>query len=202
MSNNNSTVGFEFVACTPEDQGSLWFAFGTNVPSAYQHALFYTFNFQNNTTSTSFDYDVSTLLEGEYVQLSGINLNGSESGTVSPGETATVMIYRASNSEKDSDNNCLSIQIGAAPLIANLSGSTVCFWFSDDGGTNSSYQQIAICQPGNGTTFPISSTPTQTSTQQICESSSDQLGIGLGGGGGELNTNSIWIQVWDLDQTP
>ncbi|MFN6337402.1 MAG: hypothetical protein ACK41W_01545 [Cyanobacteriota bacterium] len=200
MSNSNSTVGFEFTSCTPEDQGSLWFAFGASVPTNYQHALFYTFNFQNNTTGASFDYDVSSLLEGENVQYSGIN--GSESGTVSPGETATVMIYRASDSEKDSDNNELSIQIGAAPLITNLNGSTVCFWFSDDGGTNSSYQQIAICQPGNGTTFPISSTPTQTSTQQICESSSDQLGIGLGGGGGQLNTQSIWIQVWDLDQTP
>lgn len=201
MSNSNSTVGFEFIACTTKEQGSLWFAFGTNVPSAYQRALFYTFNFQNNTTGTTFNYDVSSIIGGENVQYTG--LNGNESGTVSPGETATVMFYRATDSEQNANNNALSIQIGAAPLITNLNGSTVCFWFSDDGNANySDYQQIAICQPGNGTTFPISSTPTQTSTQQICESSSDQLSIGLGGGGGELNTNSIWIQVWDLDQTP
>jgi hypothetical protein len=103
----------------------------------------------------------------------------------------------------NADNNsaALSLQAAAAPLITNLAGYTVCFWCSTDG-SNADDQHIAICQTGNGTTLPISSAATQTSTQQIYESADTLLSIGLGANEEALTTSSIWIQVWDLDQTP
>ena len=84
----------------------------------------------------------------------------------------------------------------AAEAVTTASGETICFWFYTDGKI-SAWQQIEICN-NSQSSFPITSTPTNTSSQMNCENSSMGLGIGIGGGGGGLTTNNIWIQVYDV----
>jgi hypothetical protein len=185
-SNSSSTVGYKFTT-------------SNGTPTSY----FYCFYFQNN-TSSSFDYDVSSLINlSSYNCPTPATIDGGEpSGTVPPQSEVSVS-FTVTSIWDNADNNtaALSLQAAAAPLITNLAGYTVCFWFSTDG-ANADYQQIAICQTGNGTTLPISSAATQTSTQQIYESADTYLSIGLGANEEALTTSYIWIQVWDLDQTP
>lgn len=188
MSTSSPTVAFKFDYSQAE-AGGAWNAAGPSTPSSFSAGDTFTFNFQNNTTSTSFNYDVSCF---------GYDLiNGSESGTVSPGQTVTVSIYIGCNSGYGADENAASfaLQAGAAPLLS-LPDGTVCFWFSTDGDTTQ-YQQIAICN-NSQSSFPFTSTPTQTTIQMTCDSSTAGLSIGLGGGGGDCTTGNIWIQVGDL----
>lgn len=92
----------------------------------------------------------------------------------------------------------MSLQYGAAPLITNLTGVgyQVCFWFftNDDGG-KASQQQIAICGTGNGTTLPINIFPTNTSSEQVAESTTAGISVTLNAGGNALNTHYIYIQI-------
>jgi hypothetical protein len=168
--------------------------FGPSQPSDMNAGVLFTYNFQNKTTGSSFNYDLSSLLACLNPHL----VSGNSTGTVAPGETAQVSIlnYSAGGNGDDQDADCYLWQIAAAPLVTTASGETICFWFYTDGKI-SAWQQIEICN-NSQSSFPITSTPTNTSSQMNCENSSMGLGIGIGGGGGGLTTNNIWIQVYDV----
>lgn len=173
------------------------FDFTDNQPGpgqTYRGNLF-TINFVNGTANTattkgtSFDYDVSSIAPG------GSITNGSSSGTVSPGQTVAVSFFLGAQAIANNEPAAgYAIQNGAAPLISNLEGGTVCFWFFTNG-SDTNYQQIAICN-NEQSSFPISSTPVQTSTQMVCTSASTGLSITLDGGGNSpLTTSTIFIEI-------
>lgn len=188
VSQAQTTVAFKF-DYSDKESGGGWNAVGASTPTSFSAGDTYTFNFQNNTENTSFNYDISCFS----FQL----VNGNVSGVVSPGQTVTVSIYKgyAGGDGEDENAASFSLQAGAAPLLTFQEG-TVCFWFSTDGSATD-YQQIAICN-NSQSSFPFTSTSTQTTTQMTCESSSAGLSVGLGGGGGECTTGNIWIQVDDV----
>jgi hypothetical protein len=148
---------------------------------------YYTFYFVNNTsnststTGVAFNYDLSSIASGAE------EIVGSISGSVAPGDTSSVTFFLASPSAQ--------IQVGAAPLLTISDFGTVCFWFSTNGGSDATDQQVAICATGNGTTLPISSFPTQTSNEQMAASSTTGLSVTLDGGGTTPTISNIYIQV-------
>lgn len=147
----------------------------------------YTFYFVNNTstsvstTGVTFNYDVSSIASG------ASTITGSTSGTVAPQGNASVTFFLGSPNAQ--------IQDGAAPLLTVSDFGTVCFWFSTNGGQDAADQQIAICGTGDGTTLPISSFPTQTSSEQVAYSSTTGLSVTLDAGGNSQNTSNIYIQL-------
>lgn len=186
-----------------QETGAAWNAQGPSEPSSYYGGINYTFHFVNNTSTTdttcvSFDYDLSSLLNAcKYGQVSLTDASSSVTGTVAPGATVSVSLFTATTSSTDSDDGCMSLQIGAANLITNLTDENyqVCFWFSTNG-TATSNQQIAICDTGNGTTLPISKWLENESSEQAVESSTTGVNVFLNAGGQDLNTNNIYIQVY------
>jgi hypothetical protein len=215
MSDSNSSVGYHIEGYSQET-GAGWDALGASTPTTYYGGNNYTFYFVNNTqdtdttTAISFDYDLSSLLpqltaDGAYdcPACSGglvflTDASSSASGTVAPGSTISVQIATGTEDETHNDAGDMSLQAGAAPLITNLTGESyqVCFWlFTDGDGGAVSQQQIAICDTDNGTTLPISSFPTNTSSEQVAESTSAGISVTLNGGGNSLNTNNIYIQI-------
>lgn len=215
MSNSNSSVGFH-IETYSQETGAAWDALGASTPTTYYGGNNYTFHFVNNTENTDtttaiyFDYDLSSLLpqpaiggattsgacNGGLVFLT--DASSSVSGTVAPGATVSVSIATGTTDETHNDAAEMSLQSGAAPLITNLAdgGYQVCFWFftNGDGGAVSD-QQIAICDTDNGTTLQISSFTTNTSSEQVAESTTAGISVTLNGGGNSLNTNNIYIQI-------
>ena len=216
MSNSNSSVGFH-IETYSQETGAAWNAAGPSTPTTYYGGNNYTFHFVNNTqdtdttTAVSFDYDLSSLLpqqtesgaydcpacySGNWVFLT--DASSSVSGTVAPGSTISVQIATGTTDETHNDAGEMSLQAGAAPLITNLTdgGYQVCFWFftNGDGGAVSD-QQIAICDTDNGTTLQISSFTTNTSSEQVAESTTAGISVTLNGGGNYLNTDNIYIQI-------
>jgi hypothetical protein len=216
MSNSNSSVGYHIESYSQES-GAAWNAVGASTPTTYYGGNNYTFYFVNNTQDTDtttavfFDYDLSSLLpqqtaSGGYVSPaceSGnlvflTDASSSVSGTVAPGSTISIQLATGTTDETDNDAGEMSLQAGAAPLITNLTGDgyQVCFWFFTDGdGGAVSKQQIAICDTDNDTTLPISSFTTNTSSEQVAESTAAGISVTLNGGGNSLNTNNIYIQI-------
>ncbi len=172
---------------------SVAFQFATTHESndAYR-GINYTIYFVNNTstsqstTGETFTYDVSSITSGL--------ISGSLTGSVPPGQTQSVSFQNGSTDAECSVSN-FSIQNGAAPLLTIGDLGTVCFWFFTNGGNNATQQQIAICGTGNGTTLPISTFLSNTSSQQEAYSSSTGLNVTLDGGGNDLTTTNIYIQV-------
>jgi hypothetical protein len=173
MSSAN-TVAFEYADRYPGEVGE-----GTGYS--------YTFYFVNNTSSSmsttavTFNYDVSSIASADDIT------SGSIRGTVAPQSTSSVTFFLGAPNAQ--------IQSGAAPLLTVGDYGTVCFWLSTNGGSDAGDQQIAICNTGNGTTLPISSFPTNTSSEQVAESSTAGVSVSLNAGGNDLNTNNIYIQV-------
>jgi hypothetical protein len=199
----NTSVGYKCETFQHET-GAAWNAITPSEPSSYYGGINYTFHFVNNTSTTdttcvSFDYDLSSLLNAcKYGQVSLTDASSSVTGTVAPGATVSVSLITATTSSIDADDNCMSLQIGAANLITNLTDENyqVCFWFSTNDGNSTSYQQIAICDTGNGTALPISSWLKNESSEQAVESSTAGVNVFLNAGGQDLNTNNIYIQVY------
>jgi hypothetical protein len=212
---SNSSVGYH-IETFSQETGVWWDALGASTPTTYYGGNNYTFYFVNNTTTTdtttaiSFDYDLSSLLPqlttgGAYdcpACQGGLTfLNDASSnvtGTVAPGSTVVISIGTGTTDETHNDAAEMSLQAGAAPLITNLTdeGYQVCFWFFTNGdGGKVSQQQIAICGTDDGTTLPISSFPTNTSSEQVAESTSAGISVTLNAGGNALTTNDVYIQI-------
>ena len=196
MSSQPASVGFEFdYAETPGK------TYGNT----------FTFYFQNN-TSDGFDYDVSSFVGG---QPSGVQLpilqsdvqlqNGIAYGNVPPGETVSVSLWNGG--DKQVAPSTYSLQAGSAPLVYIPNYGWITFWFFTNG-SSTSYQQIAICNnstvtaapdgemvPVANQTFPITSTPIQTSSQMQCMSSTAGISITLDAGGNALTTSNIYIEI-------
>ena len=197
MSSQPASVGFEFdYAKTPEK------TYGNT----------FTFYFQNNTNNMGFDYDVSSFVGGQPsgVQLpilqTGVQLlNGNAYGYVGPGETVSVSLWNGG--DKQVAPSDYSLQAGSAPLVWIQNYGWITFWFFTNG-SSTSYQQIAICNnstvtaapdgemvPVANQTFPITSTPIQTSSQMQCMSSTAEISITLDAGGNALTTSNIYIEI-------
>lgn len=168
------TVAFEYADRYPGEVGE-----GTG----YNYTFYFVNNTSNSisTSAVTFNYDVSSIASADSIT------SGSISGTVEPQNTSSVTFFL------DAPN--AQIQYDAAPLLSVSDFGTVCFWFSTNGGTDAADQQMAICATGNGTTLPISSFPTQTSSEQVAYSSTTGLSITLNAGGNSLNTSNIYIQI-------
>lgn len=167
---------------------------GANDMSA---GVLFTFQFENKTSSTPFNYDVSAILNRSGTGYPVTLANGSNaSGTVAPGTTTQVSIlsFSTDGDGTDQDADSYLFQIPAAPLVT-INGETVCFWFFTSGEI-SNYQQIEICN-NSQSTYAFTSTPTNTSTQMNCVNGNTGIGVGLGGGGGSVTTNNITIGVYD-----
>lgn len=203
MSTQPASVGFEFdYAETPEK------TYGNT----------FTFYFQNN-TNNGFDYDVSSFVGGQPsgVQLpilqTGVQLlNGNAYGSVGPGETVSVSLWNGG--DKQVAPSAYSLQAGSAPLVYIPDYGWITFWFFTNG-SSTSYQQIAICNNSTVTTaasgelvaignqtFPITSTPIQTSSQMQCMSSTAGISITLDAGGNSLTTSNIYIEIDNASQNP
>jgi hypothetical protein len=172
----------------------------------------FTFYFQNKTNNYSFDYDVSSFVGGQPsgaqlpILQSGVQLlNGSAYGDVGPGETVSVSLWNGG--DKQAAPSAYSLQAGSAPLVYIPNYGWITFWFFTDG-SETSYQQIAICNNSTSTTapsgglvpsrnqpFPITSTPIQTSSQMQCMSSTAGISITLDAGGHSLTTSNIYIEI-------
>ena len=195
MSSQPNSVGFKFdYAETPEK------TYGNT----------FTFYFQNNTDS-GFDYDVSSFVGGQPsgaqlpILQAGVQLlNGSAYGYVGPTETVSVSLW---NGGDKSDPAAYSLQAGSAPLVYIPNYGWITFWFFTNG-ISTSDQQIAICsnsefvtapdgqlEPVANQTFPITSTPIQTSSQMQCMSSTAEISITLDAGGNALTTSNIYIEI-------
>jgi hypothetical protein len=197
-----TTVGYKVEAYSQET-GAAWNAITPSVPTSYTGGISYTFYFVNNTEDTDttqgipFDYDLTSLMNACPYGTCYLT-EGSQTGTVAPGQTISVSLVTATNSTTDSDAGCMCLQAGSAALITNLTDENyqVCFWFSTDGdGGAVTAQQIAICSTGNGTTLPISSFSTNTSSEEVAESSTTGISVYLNAGGNSLNTNNIYMQI-------
>jgi hypothetical protein len=169
---------------------------GANDMSA---SVLFTFQFENKTSSTPFNYDVSAILNRPGTGYPVALANGSNaSGTVAPGTTTQVSIlsYSTDGDGTDQDADSYLFQIGAAPLVT-INDETVCFWFSTSGEISSS-QQIEICN-NSQSTYTFTSTPTNTSVQMNCVNETTGIGVGLGGGtlGDSPTTNNIAIAVYN-----
>jgi|APCry1669188910_1035180.scaffolds.fasta_scaffold08225_2 hypothetical protein len=169
---------------------------GANDMSA---GVLFTFQFENKTSSTPFNYDVSAILNRPGSGYPVALANGSNaSGTVAPGTTTQVSIvsYSTDGDGTDQDADSYLFQIGAAPLVT-INGETVCFWFFTSG-VASPYQQIEICN-NSQSTYTFTSTPTNTSVQMNCVNETTGIGVGLGGGTLEDSpmTNNIAIAVYN-----
>lgn len=199
MSSQPASVGFKFDYSTTAEE-----TYGATCGTTF------TFYFQNN-TNNAFDYDVSSFVGGQPtgVQLpilqSGVQLlNGGAAGSVGPGETASVSLW---NGGDENDPAAYSLQAGSAPLVYIPNYGWITFWFFTDG-SGTSDQQIAICnnstvttapdgelEPVANQTFPITSTPIQTSSQMQCMSSTAGISITLDAGGNALTTSNIYIEI-------
>jgi hypothetical protein len=196
MSSQPNSVGFEFdYAETPEK------TYGNT----------FTFYFQNN-TNNGFDYDVSSFVGGQPsgyqlpILQTGVQLlNGNAYGYVGPGETVSVSLWNGG--DKQAAPSAYSLQAASAPLVYIPNDGWITFWFFTNGSSTSD-QQIAICsnsefvtapdgqlEPVANQTFPITSTPIQTSSQMQCMSSTAGLSITLDAGGNALTTNNIYIEI-------
>jgi hypothetical protein len=173
MSSAN-TVAFEYADRYPGEVGE-----GTG----YNYTFYFVNNTSNSmsTTAVTFNYDVTSLASAADIT------GGSISGTVDPQSTSSVTFFLGAPNAQ--------IQYGAAPLLTVGDFGTVCFWFSTNGGSDAEDQQIAICSTGNGTTLPISSFSTQTSSEQVACSSTTGLSVTLNAGGNAQNTSNIYIQL-------